>query len=87
MRKLIGIATCVLATAVLLPAAASAEGGADLGELDGRTDVLVHGRVRVHREADHRGRNRAHVRIGSGHGDHEPPRAHVRLDIEGRVDL
>ncbi len=73
---------------LLLPTRGQGRGRAVLGELDGRTDVLVHGRVRVHREAGHRGRNRA--RRPDRFGSRRPPNregAHVRLDIEGRVDL
>ena len=41
----------------------------------------------MHGKPIHRGRNRAHVRIGRVTETTNPEGAHVRLDIEGRVDL
>ena len=87
MRKLIGIATCVLATAVLLPTAASAgavqisESWTDeptswyMGEFacDGFSAAVAG-----------TGTNSGSVRVTE---TTNPEGAHVRLDIEGSVDL
>jgi hypothetical protein len=87
MRKLIGIATCVLVTAVLLPTAASA-GAVQISEswTDEPTSwymgefactgqpITVAGT----------GLTSGSVRVTE---TADPEGAHVRLDIEGRVDL
>jgi hypothetical protein len=87
VRKLIGIATCVLATAVLLPAAASA-GAVQISEswTDEPTSWYMGEFACTGKPATVAGPGltSGSVRVTE---TADPEGAHVRLDIEGRVDL